>query len=407
MSRLLGMEPQAAPTQTGQCAQQASPRHASRPSATATTAMNRPTNGSSHQAPRSALPSKPTSRAAARYAQRRFCLPSLAVAEEPILRPMRCLARPSKGINTKLLAASAIPTTLSSAWLPFMSVRTDSNATYGARMKNCTATSFCARSSASWESVRQPVKRQTITTLAKPFNRAVDAEADQRDGTGHDAGRDGDDALDCHIAQADPRQQLGLPRKAQILARTTCDLGCFHASNDTRQCVMIRPVAAKEIVVPGVAQVTPSASLNQLSLSATVHCLVGCASGEITGMALGAAFGFSNAATVALAIGLAFLFGYALTSLPLLRSELALAAVVPIALASDTVSIAIMETIDNAFVLAVPGAMDTGLDDALFWTALLGGFALAFGPAFLVNRANIRRGKGCCPGSRMPVRRTG
>ena len=166
---------------------------------------------------------------------------------------------------------------------------------------------------------------------------------------------------------------------------------------------MIRPVAAKEIVVPGLAQGAPATSLNQLELTATGHCLVGCASGEITGMALGTAFGFSNAATVALAIALAFVFGYALTSLPLLRSGLALAAVVPIALAADTVSIAIMETIDNAFVLAVPGAMDAGLDDALFWAALLGGFALAFGPAFVVNRANIGRGKGCCPGSRMPA----
>ena len=114
-------------------------------------------------------------------------------------------------------------------------------------------------------------------------------------------------------------------------------------------------------------------------------------------MALGSAFGFSDAATVALAIGLAFLFGYALTSLPLLRFGLALAAVVPIALAADTVSIAI----NNAFVLAVPGAMDASLGDASFWAALVGGFALAFGPAFFVNRANIRRGKGCCPGSRM------
>jgi hypothetical protein len=162
-------------------------------------------------------------------------------------------------------------------------------------------------------------------------------------------------------------------------------------------------VAAKQLAIPGLAQVAPTGSLNQLALSATGHCLVGCAAGEITGMVVGTAFGFSNGATVALAIALAFVFGYALTSLPLLRSGLALAAVVPIVLAADTVSIAIMETIDNLFVLAVPGAMDAGLDDPLFWAALLGGFALAFGPALLVNRANIRRGKGCCPGSRMPA----
>ena len=118
-------------------------------------------------------------------------------------------------------------------------------------------------------------------------------------------------------------------------------------------------------------------------------------------MALGTALGFSNLATVALAIGLAFVFGYTLTSIPLVRSGLAVAAVVAIAAAADTVSIAIMEAIDNAFVLAVPGAIHAELGDPLFWWPLLGGFALAFGPAFLVNRANIRRGRGCCPGSRM------
>jgi hypothetical protein len=117
-------------------------------------------------------------------------------------------------------------------------------------------------------------------------------------------------------------------------------------------------------------------------------------------MAIGMAFGFSNLGTLVLAIGLAFVFGYALTSIPLVRSGLALVAVVPIALAADTVSIMIMEVIDNAFVLAVPGAMNANLAEALFWGPLLGGFALAFGPAFLVNRANIRRGKGCCPGTR-------
>ena len=117
-------------------------------------------------------------------------------------------------------------------------------------------------------------------------------------------------------------------------------------------------------------------------------------------MVIGSALGLANLATVALAVGLAFLFGYILTSLPLLRSGLALAAVVPIAVAADTVSISVMEAIDNAVVLAVPGAMDAGLDQPLFWGPLLGGFAIAFGPAFLVNRALIRRGRGCCPGTR-------
>jgi uncharacterized protein DUF4396 len=145
----------------------------------------------------------------------------------------------------------------------------------------------------------------------------------------------------------------------------------------------------------------PDSSLSSVAVSATLNCLVGCAAGEVTGMMIGTALGFSDLATVALAVSLAFLFGYALTSLPLLRSGLALAAVVPIALAADTVSITVMEAIDNAVVIAVPGAMDAGLQEPLFWAPLLGGFAIAFGPAFLVNRAMIRRGRGCCPGSRM------
>ncbi len=117
-------------------------------------------------------------------------------------------------------------------------------------------------------------------------------------------------------------------------------------------------------------------------------------------MALGTALGFSDLATIVLAIGLAFVFGYALTAIPLVRSGLTVAAVIPIAIAADTVSIAIMEAIDNAFVAVVPGAMDAGLGEALLWLSIAGGFALAFGPAFLVNRANIRRGRGCCPGPR-------
>jgi hypothetical protein len=154
-----------------------------------------------------------------------------------------------------------------------------------------------------------------------------------------------------------------------------------------------------EVTVP-TAPLAVESSLNQLAATATLNCLIGCAAGEITGMAIGTALGFSNLATVVLAMGLAFVFGYTLTSIPLVRSGLALVAVVPIALAADTVSITIMELIDNAFVLAVPGAMNANLAEALFWGPLLGGFALAFGPAFLVNRANIRRGKGCCPGTR-------
>ncbi len=109
--------------------------------------------------------------------------------------------------------------------------------------------------------------------------------------------------------------------------------------------------------------------LNIVALSATLHCLTGCAIGEVLGMVIGTALGFSEWGTVGLAVALAFLFGYALTSLPLLRAGLALSAVVPIALASDTLSIAVMELVDNGVMLAVPGAMEAGLGSLLFWGA--------------------------------------
>src|SRR5215216_7874929 len=111
-------------------------------------------------------------------------------------------------------------------------------------------------------------------------------------------------------------------------------------------------------------------ALTQVAISATLHCLTGCAIGEVAGMAIGTALGLSNWPTVGLAVVLAFVFGYGLTSLPLLRAGLALAAVVPIALASDTLSIATMEVVDNAIIVAVPGAMDAGLGDLLFWGSL-------------------------------------
>src|SRR5688572_9768044 len=104
-------------------------------------------------------------------------------------------------------------------------------------------------------------------------------------------------------------------------------------------------------------------SLNALALSATLHCLTGCAIGEVLGIVIGTALGWSDFATIALAIGLAFLFGYSFTSWPLLRSGMALAAVIPIALAADTLSIATMEVVDNAIILLIPGAMDAGLGD--------------------------------------------
>lgn len=111
-------------------------------------------------------------------------------------------------------------------------------------------------------------------------------------------------------------------------------------------------------------------------------------------MVVATALGWGDVATIALAVALAFLFGYALTSLPLFRAGLSLAAILPIALAADTISIAIMELIDNGFILLVPGAMEAGLGDLRFWLPLLGGFVIAWPFAFAVNRAMIRRGKG-------------
>jgi hypothetical protein len=139
---------------------------------------------------------------------------------------------------------------------------------------------------------------------------------------------------------------------------------------------------------------TSGSALTGVAFSATLHCLTGCAIGEVTGMAIGTALGFSNLATIALAVALAFLFGYTLTSLPLLRAGLALSAVVPIALASDTLSIATMEVVDNAIMLAVPGAMEAGIDSWLFWGSLSVALVIAGAVALPVNRWLIARGKG-------------
>ena len=135
-------------------------------------------------------------------------------------------------------------------------------------------------------------------------------------------------------------------------------------------------------------------SLNRVALSATAHCLTGCAIGEVLGVIIGTALGWGNLETIVLAIALAFLFGYSLTMLPLLRAGLAFAAAVPLALASDTLSIAVMELVDNAILLVVPGAMEAGLDTFLFWASLAFALLIAGLCAYPVNRYLIARGKG-------------
>ncbi len=137
-----------------------------------------------------------------------------------------------------------------------------------------------------------------------------------------------------------------------------------------------------------------NASLNRVAFSATAHCLTGCAIGEVLGMVIGTALGWSNVATIALAVALAFLFGYSLTMLPLLRSGMALGAVLPLAFAADTISITVMEIVDNLIMLAVPGAMEAGPTSLLFWGSLAFALAVAFVAAFPVNRYLIARGRG-------------
>ena len=137
-----------------------------------------------------------------------------------------------------------------------------------------------------------------------------------------------------------------------------------------------------------------AASLNRLAFSATVHCLTGCAIGEVLGMMIGTALGWGDAATIALAVALAFVFGYALTMIPLLRASVAFGSVLRLALAADTVSITIMEVVDNAIMLVVPGAMEAGLAEPLFWGSLAVALLIAGAAAFPVNRWLISRGRG-------------
>ena len=137
-----------------------------------------------------------------------------------------------------------------------------------------------------------------------------------------------------------------------------------------------------------------NAALNRLAFSATAHCLTGCAIGEVLGMVIGTALGWGDFSTIALAVVLAFFFGYSLTMVPLLRSGLALSAVLPLAFAADTLSITIMEIVDNLIMVVIPGAMEAGLTSLLFWGSLAFALAVAFVAAFPVNRWLIARGKG-------------
>lgn len=134
-------------------------------------------------------------------------------------------------------------------------------------------------------------------------------------------------------------------------------------------------------------------SLNRTAWSATLHCLTGCAIGEVLGMVIGTALGWGNGATIALAVVLAFFFGYALTLLPLLKA-MSVPSAMKLALAADTASITVMEIVDNAIMLVIPGAMDAGLASVLFWASLAVALAVAAVAAFPVNRWLIARGRG-------------
>lgn len=135
-------------------------------------------------------------------------------------------------------------------------------------------------------------------------------------------------------------------------------------------------------------------SLNRMALVATLHCLLGCAIGEVAGLLIGTALGWSNGATIALAFGLAFVSGFGLTALPFLRRGYSLRAAARIALAADTVSITVMELVDNGLMLAIPGAMDAPIDSGFFWASMAASLAVAGLVAYPVNRWLIARGKG-------------
>jgi hypothetical protein len=138
----------------------------------------------------------------------------------------------------------------------------------------------------------------------------------------------------------------------------------------------------------------PRPSVDRLAATATTHCLTGCAVGEVLGLLIAGAIGLEMLPSMALGIALAFVFGYAFTLVPLVRSGMAFRVALPLALAGDTISITVMEVVDNGVILAVPGAVEAGLADPLFWGALALGFAVAWVVTFPVNRWLIARGRG-------------
>jgi Domain of unknown function (DUF4396) len=137
-----------------------------------------------------------------------------------------------------------------------------------------------------------------------------------------------------------------------------------------------------------------SLSTNRLALSATIHCLTGCGIGEVLGLVIASQLGWHDLPSILLAVVLAFIFGYSLTLRPLLASGMAVAAALRLAFAADTLSITVMEIVDNAIVLAIPGAMDAGIGDLLFWGSLAIALAVAGVAAYPVNRWLIQRGRG-------------
>lgn len=137
-----------------------------------------------------------------------------------------------------------------------------------------------------------------------------------------------------------------------------------------------------------------TSSLKKMAASATLHCLTGCAIGEVLGLIIGTLLGWGSLATIALAIGLAFLFGYTLSTLPLRKAGLGFFAALSIVFAADTLSIATMEVVDNLVMLIIPGAMAAGLVDPLFWISMPIALAVAYFAAYPVNLALLKRGKG-------------